>query len=435
MSAAKVSHGVTETRREDSASVRTSAVPSLRFKGFESAWISKELLEIVTFGKGRGYSKSDIKESGTPLFLYGRMYTAFQNEVASVDTFTNAVEGSVLSKGKEVVVPASGETAEDIARASAITSEGIILGGDLNVLTPKNGVDINSVFLALVLSYGRARKQIEVRAQGKTVVHVHNTDLAEVMPSYPVCLDEQEKIQIGFRNVDTALLSRQSALAKLQALKKSMLVNMFPQGDAKVPKIRFKGFEGVWEGVRLGDEGHTYNGLSGKTSADFGHGAGKYVTYMNVFINPISKEGQCESVEIDKRQNEVRPGDVFFTISSETPDEVGMSSVWLSSGKNTYLNSFCFGYRPHREIDSKFLAYLLRSMSFREKVVKLAQGISRFNISKGKVMDIHILMPEKEEQVKIGEYFYSLDRLIAARRDEIEQLKHMKAALLNRMFV
>ena len=71
----------------------------------------------------------------------------------------------------------------------------------------------------------------------------------------------------------------------------------------------------------------------------------------------------------------------------------------------------------------------------REKVVKLAQGISRFNISKGKVMDIHILMPEKEEQVKIGEYFYSLDRLIAARRDEIEQLKHMKAALLNRMFV
>ena len=413
MSAAKVSHGVTETRREDSASVRTSAVPSLRFKGFESAWISKELLEIVTFGKGRGYSKSDIKESGTPLFLYGRMYTAFQNEVASVDTFANAVEGSVLSKGKEVVVPASGETAEDIARASAITSEGIILGGDLNVLTPKNGVDINSVFLALVLSYGRARKQIEVRAQGKTVVHVHNTDLAEVMPSYPVCLDEQEKIQIGFRNVDTALLSRQSALAKLQALKKSMLVNMFPQGDAKVPKIRFKGFEGEWKEVGYPD---IFDHIPSKRYQI------QSSEYQECGAFPVLDQGkECVCGYSDNEYRVFRGSAKPVVIFGDHTREVKFADFdFVVGADGTQLLA-------PKKMDSLFAYYLLSHLTIPN------MGYSRhFKF----VVDAVFQCPEDIlEQRKIAAYFKSLDRLIAARRDEIEQLKHMKAALLNRMFV
>ena len=413
MSAAKVSHGVTETRREDSASVRTSAVPSLRFKGFESAWISKELLEIVTFGKGRGYSKSDIKESGTPLFLYGRMYTAFQNEVASVDTFANAVEGSVLSKGKEVVVPASGETAEDIARASAITSEGIILGGDLNVLTPKNGVDINSVFLALVLSYGRARKQIEVRAQGKTVVHVHNTDLAEVMPSYPVCLDEQEKIQIGFRNVDTALLSRQSALAKLQALKKSMLVNMFPQGDAKVPKIRFKGFEGEWKEVGYPD---IFDHIPSKRYQI------QSSEYQECGAFPVLDQGkECVCGYSDNEYRVFRGSAKPVVIFGDHTREVKFADFdFVVGADGTQLLA-------PKKMDSLFAYYLLSHLTIPN------MGYSRhFKF----VVDAVFQCPEDIlEQRKIAAYFKSLDRLIAARRDEIEELKHMKAALLNRMFV
>ncbi len=102
-----------------------------------------------------------------------------------------------------------------------------------------------------------------------------------------------------------------------------------------------------WEQRRLGDIGSTYTGLSGKTKNDFGHGKGRFVTYLNVFANPVTNPQVVEQVEVDNSQNSVMQGDVFFTTSSETPDEVGMSSVWVTHcPKNIYLNSFCFGYRP-----------------------------------------------------------------------------------------
>ena len=119
-----------------------------------------------------------------------------------------------------------------------------------------------------------------------------------------------------------------------------------------------------------------------------------------------------ESVEIDTKQNQVEYGDVFFTTSSETPEEVGMSSVWLERNNNTYLNSFCFGYRPTVPIDPYYLAYMLRSDSFRERIIYLAQGISRYNISKNGVMEINVSIPISEEQKLIGSYLRRLDVLI-----------------------
>lgn len=397
-------------------------------------WMRKRLGDEVFFSKGKGYSKGDISASGTPLFLYGRLYTDYQAEVESVDTFAQLQKGSVLSKGGEVVVPGSGETPEDIARASAIMARGIILGGDLNILTPRDFEVIYSPFLALSLSNGQTSLRIADRAQGKTVVHLHNSDLEDLQVALP-SLSEQRRVGIFFRSLDALIVGREKALAKLEILKKSMLLKMFPQGDATVPEVRFKGFEDEWKKKRLGDMGTPYNGLSGKTKDDFGHGNGKYVTYMNVFSNAIADFVQCDRVEVDKKQNEVRNGDVFFTTSSETPEEVGMSSVWIGEASNIYLNSFCFGYRPKPGNASEFLAYMFRSDSFRCAITYLAQGISRYNISKTKVMDLDILLPEIEEQQKIGAYFRSLDTLIAARRKEVEKLKQMKKALLKRMFV
>lgn len=101
--------------------------------------------------------------------------------------------------------------------------------------------------------------------------------------------------------------------------------------------------------------------MSGKTKKDFGHGNASFVTYMNVFSNPISKINQVENVEIDIKQNQVQKGDILFTTSSETPKEVGMSSVWLGNINNIYLNSFCFGYRPTKSFSPYYLAYLMRS--------------------------------------------------------------------------
>ena len=168
----------------------------------------------------------------------------------------------------------------------------------------------------------------------------------------------------------------------------------------------------TWEQRKLGDIGETYGGLSGKSGEDFGHGNAKFVTYMNVFTNPIADTEMTESIEIDSRQVQVKIGDVFFTTSSETPEEVGMSSVWLKNEENIYLNSFCFGYRPKITMNSYYLAYMLRSVEIREKIVFLAQGISRYNISKKKMMEITIPLPSDSEQSKLGSIFKQLDNLI-----------------------
>ena len=173
-----------------------------------------------------------------------------------------------------------------------------------------------------------------------------------------------------------------------------------------------------WEQCELGKIGKTYTGLSGKTSADFGHGEAKFVPYLNIFNNPICDSSFLESVEIDNSQNKVMEGDVFFTTSSETPEEVGMSSIWLGNEENLYLNSFCFGYRPSIKMDSYYIAYFLRSKAFRKKIEFLAQGISRYNISKNKVMEINISLPKFGEQKLIGEIFKNLDDNITLHQRE-----------------
>ena len=167
-----------------------------------------------------------------------------------------------------------------------------------------------------------------------------------------------------------------------------------------------------WEQRKLGNSGTTYGGLSGKTKEDFGHGNARFVPYTNVFDNPLTDTKRLETVEIDSSQNKVAYGDTFFTVSSETPDEVGMSSVWLSDQDDVYLNSFCFGYRQDSTFDPHYLAYMLRSSSIRSDLTLLAQGISRFNISKNKVMELSVPVPSAAEQKQIGQYFARLDSLI-----------------------
>ncbi|MBQ5675545.1 MAG: hypothetical protein IIV45_10785, partial [Lachnospiraceae bacterium] len=112
--------------------------------------------EVAEFSKGNGYSKGDLCDVGTPIILYGRLYTKYETSISEVGTFAIPKSGSVYSKGGEVVVPASGETAEDIARAATVENAGILLGGDLNVVTPSK--DINSAFLALSISNGEPQK-------------------------------------------------------------------------------------------------------------------------------------------------------------------------------------------------------------------------------------------------------------------------------------
>lgn len=175
----------------------------------------------------------------------------------------------------------------------------------------------------------------------------------------------------------------------------------------------------TWEQRKLADIGGTYTGLSGKKASDFGHGDARFVTYMNIYKNTVATLSGTELIEIDAKQHEVKYGDVFFTTSSETPEEVAMSSIWLGNQEHTYLNSFCFGFRPEVDIDPFFLAYTLRAPTFRSDAIFLAQGISRYNISKNRLMEVRIGIPSSKEQKKIGELFRSLDQTITLHQREL----------------
>ena len=176
------------------------------FSDFTNTWEQRKAVDIADYSKGNGYSKSDLTENGTPIILYGRLYTKYQFAIDEVDTFATPKDGSIYSQGNEVIIPASGETAEDIARALAVEKSGILLGGDLNILRPFNF--INPLFLALTISNGEPQKELAKKAQGKSVVHIHNSDIQEVTVSFPTRA-EQDRIVAVFRSLDNLITLHQ----------------------------------------------------------------------------------------------------------------------------------------------------------------------------------------------------------------------------------
>lgn len=198
--------------------------PELRFPGFTDAWEQRKLGDIATFSKGNGYSKSDLTPSGDPIILYGRLYTNYETTISNVDTFVELKDKSVISQGGEVIVPASGETTEDISRASVVKNQGIIIGGDLNVIKVNHLLD--PTFLALTISNGEQQKELSKRAQGKSVVHLHNSDLQEVNLTFPL-LNEQKEISTLFEKMDNIITLHQRKLGHLQLQKKALLQQMF----------------------------------------------------------------------------------------------------------------------------------------------------------------------------------------------------------------
>lgn len=198
-----------------------SDVPLMREPGYGEPWEQRKAADIAEYSKGNGYSKSDLTEIGTPIILYGRLYTKYQFVIDEVDTFAAPKEeGAVYSQGNEVIIPASGETAEDIARASAVEKSGILLGGDLNILRPFDF--INPLFLALAISSGEPQKELAKRAQGKSVVHIHNSDIQEVSVLYPTRA-EQDQIVSAFRTLDTLITLHQQKFDKYAQIKKAMM--------------------------------------------------------------------------------------------------------------------------------------------------------------------------------------------------------------------
>ncbi len=188
----------------------------------------------------------------------------------------------------------------------------------------------------------------------------------------------------------------------------------------------------------MGEVGEIYNGLTAKTKKDFGQGR-PYIQYKQVFDNSKIDTSRFEFVEIEKNEskNKVKYGDVLFTTSSETPDEVGMSSVLLEDVEDLYLNSFCFGYRPnsHKTLNPEFAQFLFRSEDVRNQIMKLAQGSTRYNMSKIQLMKLAIRLPLLEEQIKIATFFSDVDEKINTNENIHSLLMKQKQWLLANLFI
>lgn len=413
-------------------------VPAIRFKGFTEEWKSKLLSKLAAFSKGSGYSKNDLCEAGIPIILYGRLYTQYQTAISCVDTFVRENKGSVVSKGNEVIVPASGETAEDIARASAVIRSDVILGGDLNVIYPNE--DLNSIFLALSISNGSIWKELSKKAQGKSVVHLRNGDLQEVELKYPKPA-EQKQIGEFFQNVDSLINVNQRKLDKLKNIKKACLEKMFPRKGSTIPEIRFKGFTEEWEEKKLGDLGEfKSNGVDKKS--DINEIPVNLLNYMDVYNRRQINAFNCNTLmsvtakPSQIKDNNILKNDIFFTPSSETPDDIGKVMVIEETLPNTVYSYHLVRYRPkENKFASLFPNYGFSCDFIRKQMIFAAQGVQRFVINKGAFEELKVMLPLKDEQEKIGAFFKNLDNLISKNELQLTKLKNIKKACLEKMFV
>lgn len=407
--------------------------PKIRFKGYEEDWEQRKLGDIAEFSKGSGYSKGDLIESGTPIILYGRLYTKYETSISEVDTYVEAKDGSVYSKGGEVIVPASGETAEDIARAATVDKSGVILGGDLNVVSPNE--DINSAFLAISISHGNSQRELAKKAQGKSIVHIHNEEIKNLVVPFPTKA-EQNKIVEYLSSLDNLITLHQRKCEETKKLKKYMLQKMFPQNGKRVPEIRFVGFTEDWEQRKLSDI--TLKIGSGKTPSG---GKNAYVDdgiplirSQNINNDRVDLEDIVfidEETDNSMENSRVFTDDVLLNITGAS---IGRSAVYRGKDKANVNQHVCI-IRPTKDFDSDFIQLNLAS-NFGQKQIDASQaGGGREGLNFQEIGKMSFMFPSNQEQMKIGVYFNHIDYLITLHQRKYEELQKIKKFMLQNMFI
>lgn len=401
-------------------------VPKLRFPGFTEDWEQRKLGDIAIFSKGNGYSKSDLSASGNPIILYGRLYTNYETTIRNVDTFVELKDKSVISQGGEVIVPASGETAEDISRASVVKNQGVIIGGDLNVIKVNSLLD--PTFLALTISNGEQQKELSKRAQGKSVVHLHNSDLQEVNLIFPP-LNEQKEISTIFEKMDNIITLHQRKLNNLKLKKKALLQKLFPKNEERYPELRFPGFTDAWEQRKFSDI--TYlSGIKNKENKP-------YESYS------ISNEfGFIPQDEQFENGGTMRSADksMYYIVSQNSfaynPARINVGSIgYYDKPNNVIVSSLYEVFKTIDIVDDKFLWHWFKSNQFNRLIEKYQEGGVRLYFYYDKLCKGTIDLPTINEQNKISNLLNSLDLYITLHQRKLDHLQLQKKALLQQMFV
>lgn len=407
--------------------------PKIRFKGFSGEWKRSTLGDLALFSKGSGYSKSDICKEGTPVILYGRMYTKYQSVFDEIDTFVNPKDNSVVSKGGEVIIPGSGESSEDISLAAMVKNEGVILGGDLNILKFNQKVN-DPAFMSMAITYSPTRAELSSYSQGKTVVHLRNSEIAKGTIRYPD-ISEQNTIVNYVLSLDAQISASTSRLASLKQMKAASLQAMFPQEGETVPKVRFKGFEGEWKKVKLNTfakrimrkNSNLESSLALTIASAYG------LVSQAEYFNNLVVGSNIQNYYLLKK------GEFAYNKSYSNGYPFG-SVKRLDRYEQGILSTLYIVFSIDNSVSSDYITHFFDTTLWHKEIAERAEEGARnhglLNIATRDFFDIYIWMPDSvKEQQSIASFFTSLDRQIALHTQRLEKLKQIKAACLDKMFV
>lgn len=380
-------------------------IPSLRFPEFNGNWNNRKIKEILSIGSGKDYKYLDLGD--VPVFGTGGLMT---------------MVNSYLHDGETVCIGRKGTIDKPMYFNGKIwTVDTLFYTHSFRESNPKFVFNL----------FQRVNWKQHNEAGG--VPSLSKSTIEQISLNLP-SLKEQTKIASFLTAVDDKLQSLKQKKTLLEQYKKGVMQKIFSQ------QLRFKDDNGNeypdWEEKKLGDIGETYNGLTGKSKEHFGDGK-PYIQYKQIFDDSKIDISRFELVKISptENQNKVVFGDVFFTVSSETPNEIGTASVLLDDIQELYLNSFCFGYRASNlYLSPYFSRYLFRNELFRNQIIKLAQGSTRFNMSKVQLMKLTVILPCIEEQTKIANFLSAIDDKINHCEVQIEKTEVWKKGLLQQMF-
>ncbi|MDN8847739.1 restriction endonuclease subunit S [Staphylococcus aureus] len=398
--------------------------PELRFPEFKDEWENKKLENIADFTKGKLLGKKDLIEKGRyPCILYGELYTKYGPIINDVVSRTD-VNKDELKKGSknQILIPSSGETAEDIAIASTLnTNKDVYIGGDLNILTPKKE---DGKFISLSLN-GINKWNMAKLAQGKTVVHLYNNDIKTLNINLPNKIQEQQKIGDFFNKLDRQIELEEQKLEKLEEQKKGYMQQIFSQ------QLRFKDENGndypEWEEKKLGD-------ILERGNKDKVNEIGKYRRLT------ISLHGKgLYEVKQERKTKDTRPFYQRFEgelIIGKQNFFNGSIAIVTSEFNGFICSNAIMSYKISNHMNRKYLLEYLLQNDFLRKNEYLADGTGQKELSEKKFEELEINLPNSiNEQQKIGVFLERLDNLIEKQSNKLELLKQRKKSFLQKMFV
>ena len=420
-------------------------IPALRFPEFQNdgEWGLASVGIYYKVQGGFAFKSGEFKDSGIPIVRISNI----PNDGNYVDT-NNCVYYDRIPNEKSFLI-AKGDLL--IAMSGATTGKTAVYNKDNEAyLNQRVGLfkSTNSQnyypFICQWVKTELFQNQLKRTLAAGAQPNISSKDIESFTLIYPTSdnsSNEQKKIADCLSSLDSYIDATKRKLELLKEHKKGLMQRLFPAKGKTSPEIRFPEFIGTkeWTPKQLGFIGETFGGLSGKSAEDFGTGK-PFVTYKQVFNSSEIDFSECALVQVSENevQNSLQYGDILVTMSSETPDEVGYTAVVTNKNiPECYLNSFCFIYRlfDDESIDTKFLIYLFSNDAYRAAVVRIAQGITRFNISKTKFKEIELVIPEnKNEQIKIAETLSSVDKQIAEYDKKIKALELHKKGLMQQLF-